>query len=71
MRIKRRCRVGRINTVGGVSAEMARIYRLSRWGEIKVEDAKAWITMLAVRRDGHVAANIEKRMQQLESRAER
>jgi hypothetical protein len=47
MTTKRRARVGRIQTVGGVSAEMGRIYRLARWGEIKPDEAKTLVTILA------------------------
>jgi hypothetical protein len=64
---RRRARVKRINTVGGVSAEMAVIYRKARWGEIKPDDAKTFVTILAIIRDGLVSAGIEKRMGLLES----
>jgi hypothetical protein len=64
---KRRARIKRLTTVGQVSAEMAVIYRKARWGEIKPDDAKTFVTILAIIRDGLVAAGIEKRMQLLES----
>jgi hypothetical protein len=66
MTIKRRARVGRIHTVGGVSSEMGRIYRLARWGELAPDVAKTLVTILVCIRDGLVAADVEKRMAQLE-----
>jgi hypothetical protein len=45
---KRRARIKRLTTVGQVSAEMAVIYRKVRWGEIKPDDAKTFVTILAI-----------------------
>jgi hypothetical protein len=67
MTIKRRCRVGRINTVGSISAEMGRIYRLARWGELDPNIAKTYVTILSAIRDGLVNSEIERRMTSLES----
>jgi len=47
---QRRCRIGRLARVGLVTSEMARIYRVARWKELDVQEAKALVSILATRR---------------------
>ena len=47
---QRHCRIGRLARVGLVTSEMARIYRLARWKELDVQEAKALVSILATRR---------------------
>jgi hypothetical protein len=45
---KRRIRIGRLTTVGQVAAELGRLYRHARWGEVPVGDASRLATILAL-----------------------
>ena len=48
MERKRRIRIGRLTTVGQVAAELGRLYRHARWGEVPVGDASRLATILAL-----------------------
>jgi hypothetical protein len=47
---ERRIRIGRLTTVGQVAAELGRLYRHARWGEIPVADASRLATILGIMR---------------------
>jgi len=63
----RRIRIGRLTSVGQVAAELARLYRYARWGEIPVADASRLATILAVMRQCLEASELEARIAQMEA----
>jgi hypothetical protein len=67
METKRRIRVGRLTTVGQVAAELGRLYRHARWGEIPVGDASRLATILAAMRQCLESSELESRIAQMEA----
>jgi len=67
---KRRIRVGRLTTVGQVAAELGRLYRHARWGEIPVGDASRLATILAAMRQCLEASELERRIAEMEAAIE-
>jgi hypothetical protein len=64
---KRRVRIGRLTTVGQVAAELGRLYRHARWGEIPVADASRLATILGVMRQCLEASEFERRISEMET----
>jgi hypothetical protein len=63
----RRIRIGRLTTVGQVAAELGRLYRHARWGEIPVGDASRLATILAAMRQCLEASELERRIAEIEA----
>ncbi len=66
MSVKAKIRIGPLNTVGGVVAELGRIYREARRGEMDVGDATRLATILREIRSALEASDIERRIEKLE-----
>jgi len=62
----RRIRIGRLTTVGQVAAELGRLYRHARWGEIAVADASRLATILTAMRQCLEASELERRIGEME-----
>jgi hypothetical protein len=65
----RKVRVGQLRTLGGLSAELARLYRQARRGEIAAADASRLASILAVARQCIEASDLERRLNELEASA--
>jgi hypothetical protein len=63
----RRIRIGRLTSVGQVAAELGRLYRHARWGEIPVGDASRLATILAAMRQCLEASELERRIAEMEA----
>ena len=63
----RRIRIGRLTTVGQVAAELGRLYRHARWGEIPVADASRLATILGIMRQCLEASELETRIAEMEA----
>jgi hypothetical protein len=63
----RRIRIGRLTTVGQVAAELGRLYRHARWGDIPVGDASRLATILAAMRQCLEASELERRIGEMEA----
>jgi hypothetical protein len=63
----RRIRIGRLTTVGEVAAELGRLYRHARRGEIPVGDVSRLATILAVMRQCLEASELERRIAEMEA----
>jgi hypothetical protein len=64
---RRRCKVGKLTTVGQVAAELGRLYRLTRWGQVETQDASRLVTILSAMRQCLEASDIERRLAELEA----
>ena len=60
-------RIGRLTTVGQVAAELGRLYRHARRGEIPVADASQLATILAAMRQCLEASELERRIAEMEA----
>ena len=63
----RRVRIGRLTTVGQVAAELGRLYRHARWGEVPVGDASRLATILAAMRQCLETSELERRIAEMEA----
>ena len=63
----RRIRIGRLTTVGQVAAELGRLYRQARRGDVAVADASRLATILAVMRQCLEASELERRIAEMEA----
>jgi hypothetical protein len=63
----RRIRIGRLTTVGQVAAELGRLYRQARRGDVAVADASRLATILAAMRTCLEASELERRIVELEA----
>ena len=59
-------RCPKLNTLGGVVAELGRLYREARRGEVTVGDASKLATILAILRSALEAGALEARVAELE-----
>ena len=66
---KRKIRIGHLNTVGGVVAELGRVYRHARRGEMDMSEAKSLVYCLRELRCALEAGDIERRLDELEEAA--
>jgi hypothetical protein len=64
---KRKVRIGRLTTVGQVAAELGRLYRQARRGDVAVADASRLATILAAMRQCLEASEIESRIAAMEA----
>ena len=63
----RRIRIGRLTTVGQVAAELGRLYRQARRGDVAVADASRLATILAATRQCLEASELERRIGEMEA----
>ena len=63
----RRIRIGRLTTVGQVAAELGRLYRQARRGDVAVADASRLATILAAMRTCLEASELERRIAEMEA----
>ena len=64
---KHRMRIGRLTTVGQVAAELGRLYRQARRGDVAVADASRLATILAAMRQCLEASELERRIAEMEA----
>ena len=64
---KRKVRIGRLTTVGQVAAELGRLYRQARRGDVAVADASRLATILAAMRQCLEASELERRIGEMEA----
>jgi hypothetical protein len=64
---QRKLRIGPLNTVGQVAAELGRLYRQARRGELPVADASRLASVLSVARQCLETADIERRITEMEA----
>ena len=64
---KRKVRIGRLTTVGEVAAELGRLYRQARRGDVPVTDASRLATILAVMRQCLEASELDRRIAEMEA----
>ena len=64
---KRKVRIGRLTTVGQVAAELGRLYRQARRGDVAVADASRLATILAAMRQCLEASELERRIAEMEA----
>jgi len=62
-----RIRIGRLTTVGQVAAELGRLYRQARRGDVAVAGASRLATILAVMRQCLEASELERRIAEMEA----
>jgi hypothetical protein len=60
-------RIGRLTTVGQVAAELGRLYRQARRGDVAVADASRLATILAAMRTCLEASELERRIAEMEA----
>jgi hypothetical protein len=63
---RRKVRIGRLTTVGQVAAELGRLYRQARRGDVPVADASRLATILAAMRQCLEASELERRITEME-----
>jgi hypothetical protein len=63
----RRIRIGRLTTVGQFAAELGRLYRQARRGDVAVADASRLATILAAMRQCLEASELERRIGEMEA----
>jgi hypothetical protein len=63
----RRIRIGRLTSVGQVAAELGRLYRQARRGDVAVTDASRLATILAAMRQCLEASELERRIGDMEA----
>ena len=61
-------RIGKLDTLGAVRAEAARLYRAGRRGELPAQDAGRLATVLALAGKLIEAGEFERRLEQVEAR---
>ena len=66
---QRKIRIGHLDTLGGVVAELAKVYRHARRGEMDMTEAKSLTYVLRELRSCLEAGDIERRLDQLEEAA--
>ena len=64
---QKKVRIGRLDTVGGVTTELGRVYRLARRGLLDFADAKALTYVLRELRCALEAGDVERRLDALEA----
>jgi hypothetical protein len=64
---KRKVRIGRLTTVGQVAAELGRLYRQARRGDVAVADASRLATILAAMRTCLETSEVERRIGEMEA----
>lgn len=64
---KRKTRIGRVNTLAGIFAEMARVYRAAARGEMETEKGTRLVYMLREMRESLKATEVEERLRVLEA----
>jgi hypothetical protein len=64
---RRRPKVGRLTTVGEVAAELGRLYRLTRWGQVPTQDASRLAVILSAMRACLEASDLERRLTEMEA----
>jgi hypothetical protein len=64
---KRKIRIGRLNTLGEVAAELGRLYRQARRGGVPTADASRLATILSALRECLKASDMEQRINELEA----
>ncbi len=69
MSTRSKIRIGRLNYVGGVVDEMARVYREMRRDQLDKQDGERLIRSLTAIRQGLEATDIERRLNELEESA--
>ena len=62
-----RIRIGRLTTVGQVAAELGRLYRQARRGDVAVAGASRLATILAGMRQCLEASELERRIAEMEA----
>ena len=70
MQRTRRTRIGRLTTVGQVAAELGRLYRQARWGEIPSAEASRLATILTAMRQCLESSDLETRIAEMEAALE-
>jgi hypothetical protein len=63
----RTIRIGCLTTVGQVAAELGRLYRQARRGDVAVADASRLATILAAMRTCLEASELERRIAEMEA----
>jgi len=63
----RKVRIGPLTTLGEVAAELGRLYRQARRGEVPVADASRLATILSVMRQCLEASELERRIAEMEA----
>jgi len=63
---KRKPRVGKLDTIGGVVTEMAQVYRATRRGDLDSLEGARLVSMLTQIRTAIETGDIEKRIEALE-----
>lgn len=64
---KRKVRIGRLLTIGQVAAELGRLYRQARRGDVAVADASRLATILVAMRQCLEASELERRIAEMEA----
>lgn len=67
MGTRSKIRIGRLDTVGYVACEIARVYRAMRRGEIEMANGERLARVLTMLRQGLEISDIEKRLAELEA----
>ncbi len=67
---KAKVRISKLDSVGGVVTELARVYRQARRGELDMTEAKGLTYVLREIRCALEASDIERRIEQLEAKHE-
>jgi len=60
-------RIGRLDTLGHIRGEMARLYRAARRNELDIQDATRLVYILRTIGEVIVASEIEKRVDEIET----
>jgi hypothetical protein len=63
---RRRPKVGRLTTVGEVAAELGRLYRLTRWGQVPTQDASRLAVILSAMRACLEASDLERQIREIQ-----
>jgi hypothetical protein len=66
---QRRVKIGPLTTVGEVAAELGRLYRQAKRGELPITDASRLATILSVMRQCLESSELERRLETLEGKA--
>ena len=64
---KAKVRISKLDSVGGVVTELARVYRLARRGKMEMSEAKGLTYILREIRCALEASDIERRIEELEA----
>ncbi len=63
---KRKPQIGKLDTVGRVSAELGKVYRAVRRGEIAEDSANLYARILHILRQSLEVSDLERRLEELE-----